>query len=167
MQATTNLSLLLKTMEPKLNPDIFVFVFVSILNHAVLEPTQILASIREPEGVSIVVEEAVAQSMGLTILFCCAWISSTVHSALEAVGLTVVFWSALGDIGISCNVVAGAHHDHIFVPVDKGSMAMNAIQTLQLRSKSISPAKVAMNADRRYSATPGFVLVNEKLMCCF
>jgi len=35
--------------------------------------------------------------------------------ALSAVGLTAVFAGALAAAGISANVVAGFHHDHVFV----------------------------------------------------
>ena len=44
----------------------------------------------------------------LSVLFRAAWISLTVHSDLEAVGLTAAFSTALGQAGVSCNVVAGA-----------------------------------------------------------
>ncbi|XXE67240.1 ACT domain-containing protein [Pseudomonas sp. R1-6] len=39
-------------------------------------------------------------------------VTLTVHSALDAVGLTAAFATALGNAGISCNVIAAYYHDH-------------------------------------------------------
>lgn len=75
--------------------------------------------------------QAQAASAGLQVLFLAAWITLTVHSDLQAVGLTAAFASALGQAGISCNVVAGAFHDHIFVPVEQAQQALAALKTLQ------------------------------------
>ncbi len=79
----------------------------------------------------MVVEEAYATRAGLQALFPCAWITLSVHSDLQAVGLTAAFASALGKAGISCNVVAGAYHDHIFVPAEQAQRAMDALWALQ------------------------------------
>jgi hypothetical protein len=57
-----------------------------------------------------------------------------VQSDLSAVGLTAAFSSALADAGISCNVVAGVFHDHLFVPVDQATQAMLTLQALQQAS---------------------------------
>jgi uncharacterized protein len=59
-----------------------------------------------------------------------AWITLTVHSALEAVGLTAAFSKALADVNISCNVVAGYYHDHIFVPQQDAEKAMAVLESL-------------------------------------
>jgi uncharacterized protein len=59
-----------------------------------------------------------------------AWITLTVHSSLEAVGLTAAVSKALTEENISCNVVAAFFHDHIFVPVKDAERAMNALQRL-------------------------------------
>ncbi|WP_367890127.1 ACT domain-containing protein [Rhodobacter calidifons] len=52
------------------------------------------------------------------------------QSDLAAVGLTAAFAGALGREGISCNVVAGYHHDHLFVPWDRRWDAMVALRAL-------------------------------------
>jgi len=125
----SDLALLLHTMEPVLHPG--VFVFTSIQDAAEVEASTILASVREPEGLSVVLREEDARERGLPILFRAAWITLTVTSDLAAVGLTAAFASALGAAGISCNVVAGAYHDHIFVPVESAEKAMLALRRLQ------------------------------------
>jgi len=54
-----------------------------------------------------------------------------VTSDLHAVGLTAAVATALAAAGISCNVVAGACHDHLFVPVDRAGEALAALQALR------------------------------------
>jgi hypothetical protein len=120
---------LLRGMQPVLNPGIFVYVLPEA--HDRLDPDRIVASIREAEGLSVIVDAAYAHELQLTPILRCAWITLTVHSALDSVGLTAAFAKALGDAGISCNVVAGARHDHLFVPEDQAGAAMDALLRLQ------------------------------------
>jgi hypothetical protein len=129
MAAISDLSQLLAGMEPSLREGVWVF---GILPAGVpLDAEGIVASIREAEGMSVVMEEAAALRAGVLPVFRAAWITLTVHSDLEAVGLTAAFSAALGEAGISCNVVAGTHHDHLFVPVAKAADAMAALRKLQ------------------------------------
>jgi hypothetical protein len=129
MNPVADLSVLLKTLAPVLNPG--VFVFASVKDGHAIDPAVIVASIREPEGLSVITSETDAAMRGLHVLFKCAWITLTVNSALDAVGLTAAFASALGRSGISCNVLAGAYHDHIFVPVESAQAAMEVLLQLQ------------------------------------
>jgi hypothetical protein len=116
-------------MEPSLNEG--VYVYSSVAHGSDISQLPVIATMREQEGLTVVVAEAVAVSAGLPVLFRCGWITLTVHSDLQAVGLTAAFAKALGDEGISCNVVAGAYHDHIFVPFEAAAKAMAALQKLQ------------------------------------
>jgi uncharacterized protein len=133
-----DLSQLLSSMEPKLNPGIFVFTLVR--DAADLKPDLIVASIREAEGLSVILPESEAVSRNLPILFRAAWITLTVTSDLQAVGLTAAFSSALSRAGISCNVVAGAYHDHVFVPIDRAEQALNELRALQAAAAAKSQA---------------------------
>ena len=94
------------------------------------------ALIREDEGVTAVIAVDVAQRLGHQVDFEAAWLTLDVHSALEAVGLTAAFSRVLGDLGIPCNVLAGAYHDHLLVPVDRVDEAIAAIE--ELRSTSLT-----------------------------
>ncbi|GAB6191420.1 ACT domain-containing protein [Desulfocastanea catecholica] len=129
MNPVTDLTLLLRTMEPVLHPG--TFVFASLGAGVTVDPALVLASIQEPEGVSVVMRESDAQRYNLRILFRCAWITLSVHSDLQAIGLTAAFATALADAAISCNVVAGAYHDHIFVPSQAAEKAMHVLRSLQ------------------------------------
>ena len=60
-----------------------------------------------------------------------AWLEITATSSLHAVGLTAALSNALTEAGIPCNVVAAAHHDHIFVPAAEAARAMAAIKALR------------------------------------
>ena len=90
-----------------------------------------VATVVESEGITIIVPEEQAINAGLAVLLRVAWITLTVHSDLRAVGLTAAFSSALSQSGISCNVMSGAFHDHIFVPVEQARQALGVLQTLQ------------------------------------
>ncbi len=132
----SDLELLLSTMEPVLNPG--TFVFTSVEDVADLEPGVVIASIREPEGLSVILNESDALQRNLPILFRSAWITLTVNSDLQPVGFTSAFSSALGEAGISCNVVAGTFHDHVFVPLEDAEKAMDELRELQAFYKSKS-----------------------------
>jgi hypothetical protein len=120
---------LLRSLAPELRPGIYAF--VSVEDPGVLRSIEVFATVREPEGLSAVLHEADARRLGLPILFRAGWLTLTVTSALHAVGLTAAVASALGAAGISCNVVAGARHDHLFVPVDRSAEALAVLQRLQ------------------------------------
>ena len=83
-----------------------------------------LATMREPEGLSAILskEDATDTSMPM------AHILLPVISALDGVGLTAAVSTTLADAGIPCNVVAGHHHDHIFVPLDQAPLAVARLQ---------------------------------------
>jgi uncharacterized protein len=128
----SNLTELLRTMQPLRNPGVYVYASIPLdTDTTTLRP---LATFREQEGLTVVVEEAAAQRANLVVLFRCTWITLMVHSDLEAVGLTAAFAAVLGEANISCNVVAGSYHDHIFVPVELGDAAMKALKGLQQRN---------------------------------
>ena len=126
----SDLAELLRSMRPVLNDGVYCFVTVPT-GFDVMSVNPI-ATFLEREGLSLIVEEQVAVSHRLTPVFRAAWITLTVHSDLNAVGLTAAVSTALADAGISCNVVAAAHHDHLFVPADCAAEAMTALHRLQI-----------------------------------
>lgn len=132
--AIHDLTTLLASMTPVLNEGVYVFATVSAANS--LPADAVIASIREPEGLSVVLAEQTARDCGIDSPYRAAWITLTVHSDLAAVGLTAAFAQALGAAQISCNVVAGHHHDHIFVPYEQAEQAMAVLWRLQQASAS-------------------------------
>jgi hypothetical protein len=122
----SNLQQLLHSLNPVLNPGIYVY--CSIPNGTEVPAIPSLGQFREAEGMSLILAEGVALEAGLKILFRAEWISLNVHSDLSAVGLTAAVSTALAARQIPCNVVAGALHDHLFVPIEKVEEAMNSLQ---------------------------------------
>jgi hypothetical protein len=135
MPPVSDLDLLIETMSPELNPGIFVFATLAVEERVDLP--DLIALMREPEGVSVIVEEGVAARIGLTPVLRCAWITLNVNSDLQAVGLTAAFSAVLGQAGISCNVVAGINHDHVFVPLEQADAAMRELRALQAGHRRI------------------------------
>ena len=127
----THLATLIGSMQPILNAGSYVFCVTDSLK--TIEIAEIIGFFKEKEGITVVVEKAVAVAKGLHYSSEFAWISLTIHSALEAVGLTAAFSKALANANISCNVVAGYYHDHIFVPLKD---AQKAIETLEDLAKN-------------------------------
>jgi hypothetical protein len=121
--AISDLSDLLRSLQPTVRPGEFVFVGVGELPADVT----IEASVHEAEGPSSVISRGDADRLGLDYTFVAAWISLTVHSALDAVGLTAAVSTALASNGISCNVIAGLRHDHLLVPVEDAGRALEVL----------------------------------------
>ncbi|WP_133650992.1 ACT domain-containing protein [Paraburkholderia flava] len=129
----SDLRVLLASMQPVLDDRQVAFVSIDVKAEVSWDPLgpDVVATFREREGLTLIVELNAALKSGVPILFRAAWITLTVHSDLEAVGLTAAFANALGAEGISCNVVAAAYHDHIFVPLADAQRAMAALERLQ------------------------------------
>lgn len=126
MSGETNLEILLASMEPSLDEHAYGFVTVP---HGFVFANQndVFAVIREVEGITLVGTIEQLQKLGVESELQWAKITLTVHSSLSAVGLTAAFAKALGDVGISANVIAGYFHDHIFVQRHLRSEAMQAL----------------------------------------
>jgi len=125
MAGEINLNILLKTMKPKHNVGDYVFCSVVDLNTVKLK--DVILVFKEEEGNTIIIEREVADNLKLEYPFIAAWITLTIHSSLEAVGLTAAFSTALSKEGISCNVVAAFYHDHIFVDKKDVERSMNIL----------------------------------------
>ncbi len=122
MSGATNLTQLLKTIRPILNEG--EYVFCTIPPQEIIDQSVIIGSFKEKEGLTIILSKDEADQLNLTYTYIAAWITLTVHSSLEAVGLTAAFSAALAKESISCNVIAGYYHDHIFVAKGDAEKAM-------------------------------------------
>ncbi|HEV7250741.1 MAG TPA: ACT domain-containing protein [Shinella sp.] len=128
MSAVADLDVLLATMEPALVEGSFVYASVpagALAAHLSRGP---IGLFREEEGITLILPADSAE--GLAASPPMRMITLTVHSSLEAVGLTAAFATALTVDGISANVVAGYHHDHIFVPERDAERALETLRAL-------------------------------------
>lgn len=126
----TNLTQLLKNMRPVLNPGCYVFCTVASL--AKIDMEAVIGFFKEAESHTVILPQDQADSLQLPYPCTMAWITLTVHSSLEAVGLTAAFATALATVNISCNTVAGFYHDHIFVPFADADKAMETLLSLTI-----------------------------------
>lgn len=112
----SDLAGMLAGMAPVLHPAPWRFLLV-----AGDAPADAFALIREEEGVTAIVPAEDGDFARITL---------QVHSALDGVGLTAAVAGVLADAGIACNVVAGCHHDHLFVPWERRAEALELLQRL-------------------------------------
>src|SRR5215831_171313 len=112
----------LMNLNPSFDRDEYVFVTVERVPDG-LEP---VAMVREPEGLTVVLRREDADRRGLAYDFVAAWIVLGALTRLDEVGVTATFATALAALGIGCNVIAGVHHDHVFVPYDRAPEAVDA-----------------------------------------
>lgn len=124
----TDLDKMLAALDVHRVPGTFVFTSVDAATARRVSP---LAMVTEDEGVTVVIERAVADLLGLHYDFVAAWLTLAVHSALDSVGLTAAVSRALAEAGIPCNVLAGRHHDHLLVPADRVDEAIARLQRLR------------------------------------
>lgn len=138
MSGETNLSKLISTMRPILLNDRFVYVCIDYTNIDLIRSLQEdtpppMASFTEKEAYSFILTQEQADRWQVPYSGVYSCISLSVHSSLEAVGLTAAVSTALSEQNISANVVAAFYHDHIFVASQD---AERAVQTLIILSSS-------------------------------
>jgi hypothetical protein len=125
MPGEKNLKILLKSMKPELNAGDYVFCVIADLS--VVNLSEVVSFFKEQEGFTVIIKKEQADQLNLVYSFIASWITLTVHSSLDAVGLTAAFSNALSANGISCNVVAAYYHDHIFVAKTDADKAMEIL----------------------------------------
>ncbi len=122
---------MISSMAPRRSPGRFVFCTLHGTAPSDTLVAKAVASFREAEGVSLILPLEAAQVAGFDTSLPMAQITLQVYSALDGVGLTAAVATALADAGIPCNMVAGYHHDHAFVPED---LADKAVEVLEARA---------------------------------
>lgn len=133
MTGESDLSTLIQSMQPVLNDG--EYVFISLDNDSLIppeiSPETIVGMFTEQEGRTYILPKSIAEEHGFSAEYTAAWITLTVHSSLSAVGLTAVFSTALARENISCNVVAGYYHDHIFVAYQDAERAVEVLEKVK------------------------------------
>lgn len=144
MTGEKNLRTLLGGMRPVQRDGEYVYV---LWPHGRPLAAGIEAAVREAEGLTVVLPRAEADREGLAYDFVGAWITLEIHSALEAVGLTAAVSRALTEADISCNVLAGFHHDHLLVPVADAPRALEVLAGLAAESREVPRPELLLRSE--------------------
>ncbi len=127
----SDLNKLIKDLSPKLNDG--EYVFTSINNIELLNTSEVICTFKEKEGLTLILERRRADQLGFKYNFIASWITLEVHSSLNAVGLTSLVTTELANNEISCNVIAGYYHDHIFVSTKDSLKTLEILNYLSLK----------------------------------
>jgi hypothetical protein len=125
---------MLSGMMPALTEEEFVFCTTGDAEIIARIGASAFSWIREEEGITLILTRSAAKSLGFDDSKPMRRIVLQVFSALDGVGLTAAVATALATEGIPCNMIAGYHHDHVFVPSAMADRAVTVLRDLQVRS---------------------------------
>ncbi|MGM0633961.1 MAG: ACT domain-containing protein [Pseudomonadota bacterium] len=130
MSGEKDLDSLLASLSPEFMEGEFVFCSFPGARYGQQRELEPVAVVVEREGLTLIIPRSRADAHGHDYESVFRGITLHVHSSLDAVGLTAAVSRALTVQGISANVVAGYHHDHLFVPARFADRAMAVLRSL-------------------------------------
>lgn len=130
----TDLTQMLGNLQPLLSEERYVYCFQA---YPFVPDFPVWASISEEEGRTLIMTQAEADRQGFSYEGIWSRITLSVHSSLQAVGLTAIVSKILSDAGISANMVAGYYHDHVFVQAGFSAQACGLLQQLTRREEPL------------------------------
>jgi len=114
MAGETDLTTLLRSMEPQLWQQPLIFCSIDPVAYESLEVTPI-GMFREREGITLILGQQQADQAHVPYTDLWACITLNIHSALTAVGFIAAITSKLAAAGLSVNPVSAYYHDYLFV----------------------------------------------------
>lgn len=126
----TNLEKLLASMSPELMDGEYVFCTFQDAQYGDYSYLKPIATISESEGFTLIIPKSMADKYKVHYVSLFKGITLSVHSSLDAVGLTAAISGKLAERGISANVIAGYYHDHIFVQSELAEHALESLNEL-------------------------------------
>jgi len=127
MTGENDLKKILASMSPELSGREYVFCTFENARYGDFSQLEPIATINETEGLTLIIPRTIADKNGLTYESAFRGITLTIHSSLNAIGLTAAFSNKLTEHGIGANVIAGYYHDHIFVQSEHAEKAIEAL----------------------------------------
>lgn len=121
----TDLDVMLASLAVERRPGVFAYIAVEVPTPGLIAAAH--AMVKEGRLTTIVLPVGAAERSGQATDVQFAWLTLTVLSSLDAVGLTAEVSARLAALGIPCNVLAGYHHDHLLVPVDRVDDAIGVL----------------------------------------
>lgn len=134
MTPITDLDVLLRQLSPRLDPERYAY--AALPSSQPLGALTPIAIFEEAEGRSVIAPLMRLKDQGIEPVFICRRITLDVNSALQAVGLTAAVSQALAEAGVSANIVAALHHDHVFVPESQAGEALSVLKKLSDRGRA-------------------------------
>jgi len=131
VSSASNPEHLLAKLQPELQAGEYVFCNFPGAAYGDLAALKPVAMIREPEGLTLVIERSIAERAGLPVEPTLRRVLLGVHSKLDDVGLTAAVSSALASHGISANVIAGFHHDQVFLLAAQAERALAVLREFE------------------------------------
>ena len=130
MTGERDLEKLLASMSPKLMDGEYVYCTLQDAQYGDYSDLEPVAAINESEGLTLIIPKSKADDKNISYESVFKGITLSIHSSLDAVGLTAAFSSKLTEHEISANVIAGYYHDHIFVQREHVERAIEAVNEL-------------------------------------
>jgi uncharacterized protein len=106
MSRITDLQELLTHLHPVLSDEVYVFCTFAAASYGDFSMVKPIASFQEDEGLTLILSERQALKHGYIFEGRFRKITLSVHSDLNAVGLTATVTAALAEANISANIVA-------------------------------------------------------------
>ena len=130
MKGEVDLERLLILMQPKLLPGEYVFCSLPGSRYGDYGELEPVACYLEEEGLSLLLPKESALAVGLSFESVFKGIALSVHSSLEAVGLTAAVSTRLAARGICANMVAAFYHDYVFVQAERAEEALKLLSAM-------------------------------------
>jgi hypothetical protein len=130
MVGEKDLRKLIASMTPILIENEYVFATIETFNAEQFVLLNPISTFQEKEGLTLVLQKEKADKHGIDYSGVFRCITLSVHSSLDAVGLTAAVATKLTQFGISANVIAAYYHDHVFVASKDADKALAALNDL-------------------------------------
>lgn len=122
---------MLAKIDPRMGGE---YIFVSLPQvPAELDP---IASIHEPEGITVGISKEQASAAGLDAQDLFTLITLAAPGSLDTVGLNSGIAQVLSSRSIPANIFSGFYHTHIFVPSKMAKEAMAVLEDVSGQAKA-------------------------------